>query len=80
MRVWEPVLDAINRDLRANHIRRDSYLNDLLAEEIERLNIEVDFRTPDDARKRIKQRLGDLKPVPMTLCSIRRYSTKLALS
>lgn len=66
VRVWPTVMVAINRNLHDLHVKRDSYLNSLLMYEIERLADEIDFETPDDARKQIKRRFQELGPKPET--------------
>lgn len=75
--IWPMALRAINRDLRLLHIKRDSYLNALLTREIENLEQEVDFRTPDPAPAKIKRRLQELKPEPMTVVIDRSLQTRI---
>ena len=66
-RVWPSTMNALNRELRRLYIKRDGYLNALLGHETEKLAIEVDFRTPDDARRRIKRKLQELDPEDVTI-------------
>jgi hypothetical protein len=67
VQIWPEVAAAVRRDLSGLHIKRDSYFNALFAGEIEQLEGEVHFRTPDEARTLIKRRLRDLKPQPLTI-------------
>jgi len=62
------VLDALNKEFRRLHIKRDSYLNDLLTNEIELLNDEVKFRNRDEVAKLIRERpLSDRKKFTLEL-------------
>ena len=56
VQIWKTLADAINRDFRAMHIKRDGYLNDLFAREIEALDGEVTFRNSDEVRERLQSR------------------------
>lgn len=56
MQLWGTLAKAIDRDFKALHIKRDGYLNDLFAREIEELAREVTFRNSDDVRERIRNR------------------------
>ena len=56
VQVWGTIAKAIKRDFRALHIKRDAYLNDLLASEIDELDREVAFRNLDEVRQRIQSR------------------------
>jgi hypothetical protein len=67
VRMWPQVTQALHRDLRDIPVRRDGFLNALLTREIERLAEEVHFRTPDEARARIKSLFRELKPEPLTI-------------
>jgi hypothetical protein len=67
VQVWPTVKVAIDRKLHDLHVKRDRYLSDLLDGEIDKLKDEVSFRTPDEARTKIKRRLQELKPEAMTI-------------
>ena len=56
VQVWGKLAAAIDRDFKALHLKRDSYLNSLFALEIEELAREVEFRNPDDFRDRLVSR------------------------
>lgn len=56
VQLWRKLDESITRNFRALHLKRDAYLNDLLALEIERLDQEVTFRNSNEVRKRIKDR------------------------
>jgi hypothetical protein len=77
VRVWPQVTRALQRDLRGMPIRRDAFLNELLAGEIERLEQEVHFRTPDDCRTRIKGLFRELKPEPLTIVLDRSLAARI---
>lgn len=61
VQIWDALAFAIKRDMRALHIKRDSYLNALLEAEIGRLESEVRFVTPPAARHTIGVRLRSLQ-------------------
>ena len=54
VRIWPRVMSRVNERLRDMHIKRDSYLNSLLKDEIENLANEIEFTTPLSAKKRSK--------------------------
>lgn len=61
VQVWDELAKVVKKELRSLHISRDSYLNELLKLEIERLSSEVSYATPDEAKKHIKKRLCGIK-------------------
>lgn len=68
VQLWGTLAKAINRDFKAMHIKRDGYLNDLFAREIENLAKEVTFRNADEVRKRLQERpLPDRVPLTLEL-------------
>jgi hypothetical protein len=77
VQAWPLATASVNRHLRGIHVKRDSYLNSLLTQEIERLADEIDFETPSDARTKIKRRLRDLEPTPMTIVLDRRLVERM---
>lgn len=56
VQLWGVIAKAIDRDFKALHIKRDSYLNALFKSEIENLAGEVTFRNSDAVRERIQSR------------------------
>ncbi|MES2944870.1 MAG: hypothetical protein V4772_18540 [Pseudomonadota bacterium] len=56
VQLWRKVADAIDRDFKAMHIKRDGYLNDLFTREIENLDSEVKFRNSDKVRRHFRER------------------------
>ena len=56
VQLWGTLAKAIDKNFRAMHIKRDGYLNDLFAREIENLAQEVTFRNADEVRKRLQER------------------------
>jgi hypothetical protein len=68
VQLWGAIAEAIERDFKSLHIKRDSYLNDLLGQEIENLASEVTFRNLDEVRERIQNRkLPDRKKLTLEL-------------
>nr|AFN66374.1 hypothetical protein pM02_c6_27 [uncultured bacterium] len=60
IRVWVPVLDALDQRIEAACLRRDAYLNKVLAEELKHLDREVSIPNSDAARKFVANRLDQL--------------------
>jgi len=56
VQVWGKVATRIVEDFKNLHLKRDSYLNSLIALEIEELAKEVTFRNPDGFRDRLVSR------------------------
>jgi len=68
VQLWGPNFDRIDQQFNALHIKRDSYLNALLSQEIERLFVEVSFRNSDAVHARLKKRkLPDRKRITLQL-------------
>lgn len=68
VQIWRPAAKAITNDLKALHIKRDGYLNDLFTREIEELAEEVSFRNSDEVRARFQeQKLPERKPLTLEL-------------
>jgi hypothetical protein len=55
VQLWGTLAKAIDRDFKKLHIKRDRYLNDLFAAEIEELDREVNFRNSDEVRARLQE-------------------------
>jgi hypothetical protein len=56
VQLWGSLATAIDRNLKSLHLKRDSYLNELFASEIERLAEEITFRNSDAVRERLRNR------------------------
>lgn len=56
VQLWKPIYEGIYHQFSALHIKRDSYLSDLLTQEIEKLVSEVMFRNSDAVRARFDER------------------------
>lgn len=56
VQLWSFILQAMEREFTSLHLKRDSYLNDLLSREIEKLDSEVTFRNSDAVRARFNER------------------------
>lgn len=56
VQLWSFILQSMEREFTSLHIKRDSYLNDLLSREIEKLDSEVTFRNSDEVRARFNER------------------------
>lgn len=56
VQIWGSLHKALARDFKRLHIKRDSYLNDLLSREIENLDQEVTFTNSDEVYKRLIDR------------------------
>jgi hypothetical protein len=78
VQVWDVLAKAIRKNMLALHITRDTYLNELFQNEIERLASEVSFVTPPDARKRIKERLQILSRERMTIALDRDVAKRIS--
>lgn len=80
VQVWGTLAQAIDRDLKALHLKRDGYLNDLFTREIEELAEEVTFRNSDAVRARQQeQKLPDRVKLTLELDEtlIKRIDTVL---
>ena len=60
VQVWEPIAQGLDRRLRALHIRRDAFLNDLLEHEVEELEKEMGFRNEDEVRRYLDAAIAGL--------------------
>lgn len=68
VQLWGAIAKAVEREFRSLHIKRDSYLNELLETEITNLENEVTFPNLDEVRDRIQgRRLPDRKKVTLEL-------------
>lgn len=56
VQIWGTLAKAIDKNFKEMHIKRDGYLNDIFALEIEALATEVTFRNSDEVRKRFRER------------------------
>lgn len=60
VQVWGTLAKAVDRDLKALHLKRDGFLNDLFTREIEKLAEEVTFCNSDAVQARLReQKLPD---------------------
>lgn len=55
VQLWGPLFKKLQLEFKALNIKRDRYLNDLFAAEIEKLAKEVTFRNSDAVRARIQE-------------------------
>lgn len=81
VQVWGPLAKAIDRDLKALHLKRDGFLNDLFTREIEELAAEVTFRNNDAVRARLfEQKLPNRAKLTLELDEtlIKRIDTVLS--
>jgi hypothetical protein len=65
--VWQPLIDELKAKLNAACMKRDAYLDKVLAHEARMLTQEVRGQNSPVAREYITQELGQLKPVPVNL-------------
>lgn len=69
VKIWQPVLEAFEQKLDALCLRRDAYLNKVLAKELPHVDEEVAIANSPEAEQFILERLDALerKPVSLTL-------------
>ena len=82
VQVWGTLAKAVDRDLKALHLKRDGFLNDLFTREIEELAEEVTFCNSDTVRARLReQKLPDRVKLTLELDEtlIKRIDTVLAV-
>jgi hypothetical protein len=65
--VWQPLIGGLKTKLDAACMKRDAYLDKVLAHEARMLAEEVQGQNSPEAREYIIQGLGQLKPVPVNL-------------
>ncbi len=65
-KVWEPVLDALDKLIDRDCLKRDAYLDHVFAHEAARLSGEIPAPNSAEARRYIQRCLKDLEPKPVT--------------
>lgn len=71
VRIWQPLRKGFDKLLMKNGLKRDAYLNLVLAIEIPALDAEVKKANSPAARRHIAQRLKALNPQPLVTFKLR---------